>query len=291
MINFKKKLLSSVLIIFFILTTFSAGCISRPIGNIPSLVIMTEQSLEMSTPQYIGDHQYWIKIDHVPDFQTESPFIVTGTTKFNITGTTNFPAGSLFWIKIVEEERSRNLMSEKTIPSSVNSTGVNTFSYPFDIQGNPPAHYRIEIRKANQNSTASEQFRIILIPSTEKSLWVHIDPIRWTQKDENLNITGTTNLPIRSEISIKSFIWAHSCPTQVPGSQPVIKTGKDSFCNGGCEEFFDGTVHIIEGQKGINSWRTSLNTSGWCPIERYYVTAEVSNWTNVTRDYQEFRFG
>jgi hypothetical protein len=118
---------------------------------------------------------------------------VTGTTKFNITGTTNYPEGSLFWVKIVEEERSRNLMSEAIIPSSVNSDGVNAFSYPFDIQGNPPAHYRIEIRKANQNFTATEQFRIILIPSKEKWLWVHINPIRWNEQGKNLNITGTTN--------------------------------------------------------------------------------------------------
>jgi hypothetical protein len=253
---------------------------------------MTEQSLEISTPQYIGDSQYWIKIDPVPNFQTESPFTVTGITKFNITGTTNFPAGSLFWIKLVEEERSRNLMSETTILSSVNSIGVNTFSYPFDIQGNPPAHYRIEIRKANQNLTATEKFRIILIPSTEKSLWVHIDPIRWTQKNENLNITGTTTLPIGSEISIETFVWAHTCPTQVPDSPAVIKGGIDrSFCSGGCDGLFQVTVPVIEGKEGINFWRYSLNTSDWCTNEKYYVGAEANNWTNVTRDYQVFPFG
>jgi hypothetical protein len=154
-------------------------------------------------------------------------------------------------------------MSEAIIPSSVNSDGVNAFSYPFDIQGNPPAHYRIEIRKANQNFTATEQFRIILIPSEEKWLWVHINPIRWNVQGENLNITGTTNLPMGSEISIESFIWAHTCPTQVPGSPPVIKTGVDrTFCGGGCkDELFHGTVHVIEGKEGINSWRYTLNTS------------------------------
>lgn len=285
-----NKYIPAIFLVGIIL--FVSGCISQPASNTSSSVVMTEQSLEESTPQYIGDHHYWIKIDPVSDFQTESPFNVTGTTKFNITGTTNFPAGSLFWVKIFEEERSRNLMSEAIIPSSVNSEGVNAFSYPFDIQGNPPAHYSVVIRKANQNFTATEQFRIILIPSTEKWLWVHINPIRWDQQGKNLNITGTTNLPVGSEIFIEAALMHHTCPTQVPGAAPVKNTGGPrTSCNGGCDEYVQGTVPVIEGNEGINSWRYTLNTSDWCTTERYWVSAEVSNWTKVTRDYQEFPFG
>lgn len=275
------------------------GCISQPAENTSSSVIITEKTREESTPQYIGDHQYWIKIDPIGDFQTESPFNVTGTTKFNITATTNFPAGSLFWVKIVEEERSRNLFSEALVPSIVNSEGVNSFSYPFDIQGNPPAHYRVEIRKANQNLTATEQFKIILVPSKEKWLWVHINPIRWNQEGENLNISGTTNLPVDSEISIYSAIWAHSCPTQVPGGYTPKETVIDrpmvvyrTFCGGGCKDaFVNETVPVIEGIEGINLWRYTLNTSDWCPNEMYWVMAERGNWKNVTPDTQELRFG
>ncbi len=285
-----------ILCAFCLLTT---GCVTQPAENTSSSVIITEKIREESTPQYFGDHQYWIKIDPIGDFQTESPFNVTGTTKFNITGTTNFPAGSLFWIKIVEEERERNLFSEALVASIVNNAGMNTFSYPVDIQGNPPAHYRVEIRKANQNLTAIEQFRIILIPSNEKWLWVHINPIRWDQEGEYLNISGTTNLPVNSEISIYSAIRAHPCPTQVPGGYTPKATVVDrpvvvyrTYCGGECKnEFVNETVPVIEGKDGINLWRYNLNTSNWCSNEMYWVSAERCNWKNVTSDYQELRFG
>jgi hypothetical protein len=285
-----------ILCVLFLLT--SSGCVTQPAENSSSSVIITEKIREESTPQYIGDHQYWIKIDPIDDFLTESPFNVNGITKFNITGTTNFPAGSLFWVTIVEEERERNLFSEVLVQSIVNSAGVNTISYPVDIQGNPPAHYRVEIRKANQNLTATEQFRIVLIPSNEKWLWIHINPIRWDREGENLNISGTTNLPVDSVINIYSAIFAHPCPTQVPGGNTPAAIVIDkplivhrTFCGGECKEFVNETVPVLEGKEGINLWKYSLNTSGWCPNEIYWVSAYRSNWKNVTSDYQELRFG
>jgi hypothetical protein len=292
-----KKYSPGLILIWIVM--IGSGCISHPTENTSSSVIMTENTHEESTPQYIGDHQYWIKIDPIGDFLTETPFNLNGITKFNITGTTNFPAGSLFWVKIVEEERERNLFSEVLVPSIVNSAGVNTISYPVDIKGNPPAHYRVEIRKANQNLTATERFRIILIPSNEKWLWIHINPIRWDQEGDYLNISGTTNLPVGSVISIYSAIFAHSCPTQVPGGNIPKKIVIDkplvvyrTFCGGECEdEEVNETVPVLEGKEGINLWIYTLNTSGWCPNEIYWVSAERSDWKNVTPDYQELRFG
>jgi hypothetical protein len=290
--NFKKNCSLLFLLIFMILMIVSAGCISSPAKNTSSSAVIPEQPRVESTPQYIVG-QYWIKIDPIDDFQSESPFTVTGTTKFNITMTTNFPEGSLFWVKIVEEERSRDLMPEVLILPGVNKEGVNSLSYPFDVQNNPPAHYRIEIRKANQNLTATEEFRIILNPSKEPWLWVHIDPIRWNKQGENLTITGTTNLPVESEISVESRLMPHTCTIEVPGSPPIVKTGVGrTYCGRGCnEEILQGTVTVIKGIDGINSWKYSLNTSYWCTSGRYVVSAEANNRTNVTTDYQEFPFG
>jgi len=99
-------------------------------------------------------------------------------------------------------------------------------------------------------------------------------------------------------ISIYSAIFAHSCPTQVPVSNVPNKIVTDkplvvykTFCGGGCKEFVNETVPVLEGKEGINLWKYSLNTSGWCPNEIYWVSAERSNWKNVTSDYQELRFG
>ncbi len=244
-----------ILFLILLVIVTGSGCISQPADNTSSPITITKQPREESTPRYIGDHRYWIRIDPIADFRSESPFTVTGTSKFNINVTTNYPEGSLFWVKIVEVERSRPLMSEVLVPSSVNSDGVNSFSYPFDIQGNPPAHYHVEIRKANQNVTGPEEFRIILIPSKEPWLWVHIDPIIWPQQDENLNVTGTTNLPVGSEISLESATWGHTCVYPVPGSPPINKTGMPrSYCNGGCNENIEGTCPVIKGNQGINLW-------------------------------------
>lgn len=133
----------------------------------------------------------------------------------------------------------------------------------------------------------------------ENPYWIKIDPIRWNQEGENLNVSGTTNLPANIEITFYSFIFAHSCPTQVPGGYTPKATVVDrplvvyrTFCGGECEDaFVNETVPVIEGIEGINLWRYTLNTSDWCPNEKYWVMAERDDWKNVTPDSQDLHFG
>ncbi len=133
----------------------------------------------------------------------------------------------------------------------------------------------------------------------ENPYWIKIDPIRWNQEGEKLNVSGTTNLPANIEITFYSFIFAHSCPTQVPGGNTPKAIVVDrplvvyrTFCGGECEDaFVNETVPVIEGIEGINLWRYTLNTSDWCPNEKYWVMVERDDWKNVTPDSQDLHFG
>jgi len=235
---------------------------------------MTQQSTVAITTPYMGDQSLWIHIDPIEDFHSESPFNITGSTILKISGTTTFPAGSLFFVNIIEEERSRSLPTNIVVPAEKNSDGSIGFSYSYDMKGNPPAHYRVEIRKANQNFTAIARFNIT---SQEPWWWIMFDQVGEIHKGENLTITGTTNLPAGSEISVSSGLMAHPC------TQPWDSGGLPSFCGGTCNRAIaQSTVRVIPGLNGKNTWVYPINTTDWCTHEYYWIRTGMNNWPNVS---------
>ncbi len=266
---------SFAIVVFIGIFIIFCGCISQQKENTTLPTILIQQSPTGISSQPSGD-LYWIQIDPVEDFHSESPFNITGTTKLNITGTTNYPDGSLFWVNIIEEERVRSVLSNVVIPVEKKSNGLATFSYNYDMKGNPPAHYRIEIRKANQNITAIARFNIT---SREPWWWINIYPVGETHAGENLTIRGTTNLPVGTEITVSYSMLAHSCtPSNIPD-----KLGERTFCGGSCRpgEVSSYTVKVVEGVGGANSWNATLNTTGWC-MEYYGIGVDAGKGKNAT---------
>jgi hypothetical protein len=277
------KLRSSraVSFLFFIIVILVSGCVSSSNVNASLPITTIEQSTLATTVQYMGNQSHWIRIDPIEDFHSESPFNITGSTTLNISRTTTFPAGSLFFVNIIEEERSRSLLSNVVIPAEKKSDGSITFSYSYDMKGNPPAHYRVEIRKANQNFTAMARFKIT---SQAPWLWIAIDPIGETRKGENLTITGTTNLPVGSEISVISRLEYHSCARQ-PGP-------RTPFCNGTCSgAISQSTIGVMPSPNEKNTWTYTINTTEWCTHELYSIWTGVNNWTNVSSESTTIQLG
>jgi len=265
----------SSLFLFFVIIILVSGCVSPTSVNETSPATMTQQSTVAITPPYMGDQSLWIHIDPIEDFHSESPFNITGSTVLKISGTTNFPAGSLFFVNIIEEERSRSLPTNIVVPAEKNSNGSIGFSCSYDMKGNPPARYRVEIRKANQNFTAIAHFNIT---SQEPWWWITIDHFGEIQKRENLTITGTTNLPIGSEILVSSGLMAHPC------TQPWDSGGLPSFCGGTCSGAVALTkTSVMGGAEGRNTWSCPINTTDWCAYEYYGIRVD-SDWPNVTSE-------
>jgi hypothetical protein len=293
--NSSTKVVTASLILLVIALVIS-GCMSSSKVNAsghlsetqqstaaPTTQYTTEQSVVVPSIQYSSNQTPFIHIDPIQDIYWES-----GPAILNISGTTNFPVNSLFWVDIIEEGKSpSSLLNKIVIPAEIGKNGLNTFTYTHDMQDSPPGTYRVEIRKANQNFTATTHFNFAL-----PGLWIQVDPIGETREGENLNVTGTTNLPAGENISVTSQLFPHSCPTQT-GPKPRDTGGRRSECNGDCSFApFETTVAVMPGPGGKNIWACSINTTEWCKYEFYRITTEASNGTNLTRwDPPFFRFG
>jgi hypothetical protein len=114
--------------LFLVIFILVSGCVSPSPVNSTLPETVTQGSTFISEAYDIDNQSPWIHINPIGDLYLDSPFGLTGTTNLNITGTTNFPAGSLFWVNIIEEERARNILSNVVIPVEKKSDGSNIFS-------------------------------------------------------------------------------------------------------------------------------------------------------------------
>lgn len=264
-----------VILLFLISIIMVSGCISLSKRNIPIPETETQQPSAIPTIHYSANQSPFIHIDPIQDFDSVSPFNITGPTNLTISGITNFPAGSLFWVDIIEEERNRSLFSNIVIPAELGKDGLNTLSYNTNIKGNPPSRYRVEIRKANRNVSATAYFNIT---SQESWLWTTIDPVE-AHVGQNVNVTGSTDLPVGSEITVISQIFWHPCPIDPdPNSTDPFRS-----CRINCSDAFLQTpVRVMPGINGKNKWASIINTTEWCRGQSYLIYLRVDNWTNVT---------
>lgn len=304
----------NVVLLFLIVILLVSGCVSPSKVDTSLPMPVTEQSTLIAPTQEIEDHSLFIHIDPVQDFQKDSHYNITGQATLNINVTTNFPTGSLFWIDIINEDTFHSILFNEVISAEKRSEELNTFSYAYNMKGNPPGHYRVEIRKANKNITAIARFNILspepwistrVEPGRENInfsgtpnfvtisfpgpwIWIKTDPVGETHEGENLNVSGTTNLAAGSEMTIKYGMELHPCPQD----KPLITWGRKDFCYGNCN-FNSGqsTIKVISDASGKNTWAYTINTKDWCVGESYGFDISVSNWTNVTHGGAAFRFG
>jgi hypothetical protein len=219
--------------------------------------------------------RYWIRIDPIQDFKTDSTFNIIGSTILNITGTTEFPAGTILNLDIIERNGSREV-NRTPIKIRSNNSGPNTFSYIYDMKGNPPGRYQVGIVDSINLNGGLSFFNITSDKTYYK--WIHMNPIGEVHLGDNIPISGTTDLPAGSEIMIRTDIVQHSCTMATPD-----RFGARSLCGGSCRDIGSKqTIMIVPGTGEINTWNSTVITTDWCLNEEFWIGAFAINWTNVT---------
>jgi hypothetical protein len=270
------KITITIVIIVAIFLIFS-GCISQQ--NITT----SRQPPSILSPE--TTHQkYQIRFDPISDYKTDSSFDITGSSILNITGTTDFPAGTKLDFAILEENNERDLI-RTTIEVKSNNSGSNTFSYSYDMKGNPPARYRVLLSNYSMSTTAAI-LRFNITSYIPYYKWIKMNPIGDVKPGDIIPVSGTTDLPPGSEIMIRADVVYHSCTLATPD-----RFGARSFCGGSCRNTGSAnTIRVTESSGGNNTWNSTVDTSKWCSGEGYGIGAYAVNWTNVTSGGQPIRF-
>ena len=277
-VNLMKSIKISIIILLLLVGIFLtlSGCISQ------QNTLKNQQTPTISATQ-TNYPQYRIHIDPIEDFTSDSSFNISGSSLLNVSGTTDFPAGSILNFYILEENRSRQVF-KTTILINGNGSGPNSFYYIYDMKGNPPGQYRAII---SDSINLNGEFSHFAIKTDSNYLrWIRMDPPGDVRPGGILPVSGTTDLPAGSEIQIRSDIVYHSCTMATPD----LFWAK-SLCGGSCRD--TGSQNIVSVQKGAagtNVWNSTVDTSTWCAGEEYGIGAYAVNWTNVTPSGQSLRF-
>jgi len=276
-----------------------SGCVSyspispaSPTSPIPptpiqSGIVTTQPSADF-TYQYPPDPSHWIEVDPVSNFQIGSGLNST-IIPINITGTTNLPVNSLlfiepYWYNPYTGDEEKVPISDIVVPVENNGGSDNTFFY--SITMTIPGEYRIAVRR--WNVTNSTHFTV-LGKDPLPWVWIRIDPIGKYHPGETINITGITNLPAGSEITVKCEpvnvfpcpIWASDNPSNFSGT----------ICGGHCHLIeINKRIRVDSADGGNASWVISVNTTGWCTGYRWSIRALKAEWDNVSPDSEDLGF-
>jgi hypothetical protein len=275
-----------IFIAFLVLCSLGSGCIAQQSGNHTGFNLTDRQASAIPSPVATAGSS-WIRTDPINNFTTDATFNITGSSVLNVTGTTNFPADTELQVNMQDETKNRNVLRAHVKIMSNNTGGPNSFYYAFGMKGNPPGHYRLVVEDDAYTGVAVTEFDIISPVPYYKSIL--IDPVDNMHVDALIPVSGTTNLPPGSEIAISTGLSYHSCPT---GSTPDSKgTETRSLCGGGCLGTGSSlkTIRVTEGTGGVNTWNTTVNTSGWCSHEYYWINAAANNWSNIINGHREMR--
>jgi hypothetical protein len=268
------------------------GCISQmPFTPAYQVVPVTPTLAPIPTPP--PDHGYWLQIDPISDVHTGGGTSPT-TLVFNITGTTNLPVRELLLIESYRDEVTGNHMqlTRNDIVYVENTGGsANTFSSPVNISNMIyggsilPGEYRVVVSRIDPPDLSNTTSFFVVGKDPLPRLWIHIDPFEPHAKDAAYTITGTTNLPPGSVISLSGGAPIHSC-TRGPG---IDNSG--TVCGGDCaREGFGNTTRVTRDPQGNSTWSYTINTKDWCIYETYTIRVSKNDWDNVTPDIKSFRF-
>jgi hypothetical protein len=264
------------------------GCISQQKENSTTPPIRVQQSSASASSQSF-DNKCWIHIDPIRDFHTDSTGNITGSTILSVSGTTNIPSG--IWMNlIITDETSGRWLLGTIIKVINNSSEQNTFNtIGFDMKGNPPGRYQVQLG-TDSDCWAKSRFNITSVNDTSEVssfTLIQMDPLEKKQTGKNILISGTTNFSAGTEITISYRMISHSC---TPAPTPD-QGGQRTFCGGSCSpgQGSSNIVRVVKGSGTVNSWNTTLNTTGWC-MEIYDIGADAGNGTNSRHDGTEIRF-
>jgi hypothetical protein len=233
--------------------------------------------------------QHWISINPVNNSNSSNRLMQAHFSLINVTGTTNFSCESYLQIKILTDEKTRSIPISDPFFPVICTNGTNEFSYTYDMQNEPSGRYLVEISPVSRTDNKSFAFSFFDYTSNVSRKSIDINPILWTYPDQLLAITGTTDLPVDSNMSIISGLMIHPCPTQ---KIPETNNGIRSWCGGNCgDDITTYPVKIVSSSNGSNSWRSLINTTGWCTREYYWirVLSEKNNHT-ISLASEEFQY-
>jgi hypothetical protein len=251
----------------------------------PTTIIPTPRITAIPTASEVrdaNDPSLFIRMDPIQDFETDSSSSIIGPTKLNMTITTNYPEGSLFFFDIINKDSSRHLLTKVDVmPAVAGIAGLNTISYIYDMKGQPIGHYLAEVNRGNTNTTVTARFNV-----TPPGLWTWIwtDPVSPVYEGDTLTVTGTTTMEPGSNLTVTMQMEVHPC---LPPDNIAHK--ERELCYNNCNSLpGPETATVAQGYPGKNTWRATFNTSGWC-WEGYYFTTSVDRWINVTGNGASFR--
>lgn len=273
----KPAFIGSVVVVAFIGILIISGCISHKEATTSSPAI----GVQSPAPNTASVDSFWIKIDPIRDFATDSSLNITGSSILNISGTTNYPAGSTLYSEIIGYNGER-IVWRTSLEVRGNNTGPNPFSFEYDMKGNPPGRYQVSISDRFYNTPqVISRFNILSGDNTPHSAsytWIDMNPMPSSQKGKTMLISGSTNLPAGTEITVGYSALAHSC---TPAPTPD-KPGTRTICGGSCRtgEGSSYKVRVVAGIEGINSWNVSVNTTGLC-VAIYDIGIEAGNGTDT----------
>jgi len=247
------------------------------------------QSPEDTFSQSPLNQTYWIIVDQIKDYQIKSG-LDSEKIAFNITGTTNLPVDSLLAIEPYKENpgsvKENPLYEFGTISVFNNGSAVNTFFSRVNVTLTPGIYRIVVHRFGLSNSTRF----IVSGKDPLPMMWIGIDPVAEYHRGKNFTITGTTNLPAGSEITVTcGFNPRFPCPMwakDVPYNWSGTVCGNDG-CEGGR---FSRIIPVNRGSGESNTWYVSGDTTGWCANESYRIDVAKKGWDNVSTDSIEFRF-
>ncbi len=230
---------SVAIVVFIGIFIIFCGCISQQKENTTVPTILVQQSPTGTPSQPPGD-LYWIHIDPISDFTTDAAFNIIGSTQFKVKGTTNFPVGTMLRFAILEENGERDVI-KTNIEVRSNSSGPNSFTVIYNMEGNPPGRYRVTLADSNNLYPATSCFNIT--SSLPFPIWIQMDPLENIQKGKYIFISGATNLTAGSEITVGYSMVIHSCvPPRIQDKQ-----GERTFCGGSCRPG-EGSSYIVPGR-------------------------------------------
>jgi len=237
-----------------------------------------------------SNQAYWITIDPTGNFHRDFEF-TTNPLLFNISGKTNLPAGSKLWVNVYPCNRNSSHLIVDFVAVEQTTDGNNTFSYPVNIT-KTAAGERIITTEYCTLVKLDNVKNIIRFNLTveDPPFWIRIDPVAEYHRGKNFTITGTTNLPAGSEITVTcGFFSRFPCPMWAE-DDPYNWSG--TVCgNEGCEPgHFSWTIPVKQGTGQNNIWMVSDDTTGWCENESYRINVVKKGLDNVSPASIDFRF-
>lgn len=295
-------ILDFLLVFFLCSIILISACISQqPVNTTTSLATSLQitpglrsdlpaiQSPEDTFSQSSPNLTYWIIVDQIRNFQIKSG-LDSEKISFNITGMTNLPVDSLLVIEPYKENpgsvKESPLYEFGAISVFNNGAAVNSFFYSANVTV-APGIYRIVVHRFGLSNSTSF---IVSGKDPLPMMWIAIDPVAEYHRRENFTITGTTNLPAGSEITVTcGFFSRFPCPMW---AKDVPYNWSGTVCgNDGCDPGrFSRTIPVERGTGQHNTWMVPGDTTGWCANESYRIDVVKKGWDNVSADHVDFRF-